>query len=209
MDPERRRHRAFDRQPIDGPERLARWREWLVTTRADGTSPGEPGSVRPPRPTSRLFDPRDGEPSPVLLFVGRFMEVKRVPLLVRAYARARERFERRAPLVIWGGFPGEWEGEHPHAVRRRGRRGGIFFVGWRGHTDLPEGSPCADVMVAPSLSEAFGQVLPRGDGRRRSGDRDGYRRTAVVRQHRTGARRTAGWSRPTTRSLSRTRSSRP
>ena len=52
----------------------------------------------------------------MLLFVGRFLDFKRVPLLVRAYAAARERFERRAPLVIWGGFPGEWEGEHPHTV---------------------------------------------------------------------------------------------
>ena len=57
----------------------------------------------------------------MLLFVGRFTEVKRIPLLIRAYARARERFERRAPLVIWGGFPGEWEGEHPHTVASSAR----------------------------------------------------------------------------------------
>ena len=49
----------------------------------------------------------------MLLYVGRFTEVKRVPLLIEAYARARERFARRAPLVLLGGFPGEWEGEHP------------------------------------------------------------------------------------------------
>jgi D-inositol-3-phosphate glycosyltransferase len=95
----------------------------------------------------------------VLLFVGRFTEVKRVPLLVRAYARARENFATPAPLVIWGGFTGEWEGEHPHAVAREVGEQGIFFVGWRGHTELPEGLACADVMVAPSAREGFGQML--------------------------------------------------
>ena len=49
----------------------------------------------------------------MLLYVGRFTEVKRIPLLIEAYERARPGFNRRAPLVIVGGFPGEWEGEHP------------------------------------------------------------------------------------------------
>jgi glycosyltransferase involved in cell wall biosynthesis len=93
------------------------------------------------------------------MFVGRFNEVKRVPLLIRAYARARERFQTRAPLVLWGGFTGEWEGEHPYAVAREVGPEGIFFVGWRGHTELPEGLTCADVMVAPSAREGFGQML--------------------------------------------------
>ena len=95
----------------------------------------------------------------MLLFVGRFTEVKQLPMLIRAYARARERFARPAPLVIWGGFPGEWEGEHPFSVARDVGTEGIFFVGWRGHTDLPDGLACADVMVAPSAREGFGQML--------------------------------------------------
>jgi glycosyltransferase involved in cell wall biosynthesis len=95
----------------------------------------------------------------VLLFIGRFTEVKRIPLLVRAYARARERFERRAPLVIWGGFPGEWEGEHPHTVVEREGIEDVFFVGWRGHSELGAGLACADVMVMPSIAESFGQVF--------------------------------------------------
>jgi glycosyltransferase involved in cell wall biosynthesis len=61
--------------------------------------------------------------------------------------------------VIWGGFPGEWEGEHPYSVAREVGPDGIFFVGWRGHTDLPDGLACADVMVAPSAREGFGQML--------------------------------------------------
>ena len=58
----------------------------------------------------------------MLLYVGRYTEVKRIPLLIRAHARARERFDRPAPLVLLGGFPGEWEGEHPLEVVRATRR---------------------------------------------------------------------------------------
>ena len=62
------------------------------------------------------------------------------------------------PLVIWGGYPGEWEGEHPHTVASSLGVDGVFFAGWRGHEDLPTGFNCADVFVAPSVDEPFGQV---------------------------------------------------
>jgi D-inositol-3-phosphate glycosyltransferase len=94
----------------------------------------------------------------VLLFVGRFLAFKRVPLLVRAYARARARLAVPAPLVIWGGAPGEWEGEHPHTAATRAGVEGVFFAGWRGHADLPLGLACADCFVAPSSDEPFGLV---------------------------------------------------
>ncbi|MBA3263161.1 MAG: glycosyltransferase family 4 protein [Thermoleophilaceae bacterium] len=150
----------FDRRPIEAAERLARWREWLVTDARGWAESGEPGSVRATEAELEAFtDHESGEPSPVLLFVGRFLDFKRVPLLVRAYARARPRFERRAPLVIWGGFPGEWEGEHPHTLARRLGVEDVFFAGWHGHTDLARGLPCAEVMVAPSHNEPFGQVF--------------------------------------------------
>ena len=99
-----------------------------------------------------------GESPPVLMYVGRFLGFKRVPLLVRAYARARERMHAPAPLVIWGGAPGEWEGEHPHTVAVREGVDGVFFAGWRGHDDLPLGLGCADCFVAPSTDEPFGLV---------------------------------------------------
>jgi glycosyltransferase involved in cell wall biosynthesis len=117
------------------------------------------GSVRYGADDLAVFaDPKTGEANPVLLYVGRFLAFKRVPLLVRAYQRARSRFERPAPLVIWGGYPGEWEGEHPVEVARSGGSEGIFFTGWRGHDELPEGLNAADVLVAPSVDEPFGQV---------------------------------------------------
>ena len=34
----------------------------------------------------------------------------------------------------------------------------MFFLGWRGHDDLPNGIACADLFVAPSVDEPFGQV---------------------------------------------------
>ena len=41
---------------------------------------------------------------------------------------------------------------------RSGGSEGVFFTGWRGHDDLPEGLNAADVLVAPSVDEPFGQV---------------------------------------------------
>jgi len=150
----------FQRFELSAEERLARWRTWLVEEPLGWREGGEPGSVGyTEAQLERFIDPETGGPAPVLLFVGRFTEVKRIPLLVRAYARARERFVRRAPLVIWGGFPGEWEGEHAHTVVEREGIEDVFFLGWRDHDELPSGLACSDVMVMPSIDESFGQVF--------------------------------------------------
>jgi glycosyltransferase involved in cell wall biosynthesis len=141
-------------------ERRTRWLEWLVRDpRGWDEASGRPGSVRysEAEVLDAFFD-ADGEPRPVLLFVGRFLGFKRVPLLVRAYARARARMSVPAPLVIWGGAPGEWEGEHPHTVARELGVDGVFFAGWRGHGDLPLGLASADCFVAASTAEPFGLV---------------------------------------------------
>jgi glycosyltransferase involved in cell wall biosynthesis len=150
----------FDRAAIDHTERRRRWHKWLVEEPLGWDESGKAGSIRYDESDMQWFDADDeGHHPPVLLFVGRFTEVKRVPLLLRAYANARERFAAPAPLVIWGGFTGEWEGDHPYSVAREVGTEGIFFVGWRGHTELPDGLACADVMVAPSAREGFGQML--------------------------------------------------
>jgi glycosyltransferase involved in cell wall biosynthesis len=150
----------FDRKDLSGEERLARWRQWLVESPQGWDASGRPGTVAYREEDLRWFGAGlDGDRPPVLLFVGRFTEVKQLPMLIRAYARARQQFERPAPLVVWGGFPGEWEGQHPADAAREAGEDGIFFVGWRGHTDLPDGLACADVMVAPSAREGFGQML--------------------------------------------------
>ncbi len=98
----------------------------------------------------------------MLLYVGRYTEVKRLPLLIEAYAQARPRFDRSAPLVLVGGFPGEWEGEHPlDAIRRTGARD-VYLAGWHDHEELPELLAASDVVVLPSVREQFGQVLVEG-----------------------------------------------
>jgi D-inositol-3-phosphate glycosyltransferase len=149
----------FERSDLTVEQRLARWRRWLVEDPHGWDESGEPGTIRYGEgDLTQFVEARTGEPLPVLLFVGRFLAMKRVPLLVRAYARARPRLAVRAPLVIWGGFPKEVEGEHPYAVARDEGAEGVFFVGWRGHDELPKGLACSDVFIAPSLNEPFGQV---------------------------------------------------
>jgi glycosyltransferase involved in cell wall biosynthesis len=150
----------FDRSETTPEERMARWRRWLVEEPLGWREGGSPGSVGYSDTDLEVFrDPVSGGTAPVLLFVGRFTEVKRIPLLVRAYALAREQFEQRAPLVIWGGFPGEWEGEHPHTVVEEEGIEDVFFLGWRDHDELPGGLACSDLMVMPSIDESFGQVF--------------------------------------------------
>jgi D-inositol-3-phosphate glycosyltransferase len=148
----------FDRRELSAGERRERWRRWLVEDARGWDESGEPGSIRYGEHDLDAFFASDGEPLPVLLYVGRFLEFKRVPLLVRAYARARPRLDVAAPLVIWGGFPGELDGEHPATVAREEGVEGVFFAGWRGHDDLPDGLACSDTLAAPSLDEPFGQV---------------------------------------------------
>jgi glycosyltransferase involved in cell wall biosynthesis len=95
----------------------------------------------------------------VLLYVGRFTEVKRIPLLIEAYERARPGFSRRAPLVIVGGFPNEFEGERPQdAIARTGAHD-VHLTGWHDHKELPEILNASDTLILPSVREQFGQVI--------------------------------------------------
>src|SRR5207244_6880580 len=71
-------------------------------------------------------------------------------------------FRKRAPLVLLGGFPGEWEGEHPvDAIEAAGARD-VFLAGWHPHDDLPDFLAASDVVILPSVREQFGQVLVEG-----------------------------------------------
>src|SRR4051812_10556399 len=138
-------------------DRAAHWREHLVE-HPRGWRPGEgEGSLRyREADIARLAD------GPVLLAVGRFTEVKRLPLLVRAFARAQAATKARAALVLLGGHPGEWEGEHPYdAVRASGARD-VFLAGWHEHDTLPDFLNAADATVLASVREQFGLVLVEG-----------------------------------------------
>ena len=139
-------------------ERISLCRRWLVTDPKGWKPGGKPGSIVYSDADLRLFRNTDGSLAPVLLFVGRFMTFKRIDVLLEAYEMFRATSEQIAPLVIWGGFPGEWEGEHPYEYVTRRGIDGVFFAGWRGHDDLPSALASADVFVAPSVDEPFGQV---------------------------------------------------
>jgi glycosyltransferase involved in cell wall biosynthesis len=148
-DPER-----FSRRDVD---RGAFWRT-MLSEEPHGWLPGqEPGSLRyPPELTASL-----GERT-VLVCVGRFTEVKRMGLVVRAWARARDRFERPAALVFVGGHDGEWEAEHPGVVAQELGLDDVFLAGWQEHERLPDVYSAADASVLASICEQFGLVLVEG-----------------------------------------------
>ena len=138
---------GFDRRPAGPEERLELWRRWLVEEPRGWDESGEAGSV--------AYHEADLEPfragGPVLLYVGRYTEVKRIPLLIRAHTRARERFRAPAPLVLLGGFPGEWE-----ALRVLG---GVLAEGAKkhGHSNIGEG--WYDVPAEDHIDHALDHIL--------------------------------------------------
>jgi glycosyltransferase involved in cell wall biosynthesis len=138
-------------------DRTALWRRLLVE-QPRGWRPGvAAGSVRY---TADQLSPFAS--GPVILYVGRFTDVKRVPLLIAAYQRAQASFAHPAPLTLVGGFPGEWEGEHPwETVQRLGARD-VFLAGWHTHDELPDIFAASDIIVLPSVREQFGQSLVEG-----------------------------------------------
>jgi glycosyltransferase involved in cell wall biosynthesis len=99
---------------------------------------------------------------PVLVAVGRFTEVKRLPLLIGAFERARRATGRPASLVLVGGYPGEWEGEHPYDTIRRTGAPDVFLAGWHDHDALAGFFAAADAVVLASVREQFGSVLVEG-----------------------------------------------
>ncbi len=96
---------------------------------------------------------------PVVLFVGRFTHVKRLPLLLESFAAAQDQTTAEATLVLVGGHPGEWEDEHPADAVDRLERDDILLAGWHDQAELPELLAAADLLVLPSARESFGQVI--------------------------------------------------
>ncbi len=107
----------FHPRPRPPGARRAVFRRALVDDPQGWTESEPPGAlVYDDADLDRLLGTDDD--ATVLLFVGRFLDFKRVPALVRAFAAARERFTGPGSLLVWGGHPGEWEGEHPVTVAR-------------------------------------------------------------------------------------------
>ncbi len=145
---------TFRPRPVD---RSAVWRRVLVEHPRGWCPGGEAGSVAY----------RDDELGPVadgtvVAYVGRFTAVKRLPRLIEAFAAANARTATAAGLVLVGGYPGEWEDEHPaETVARIGARD-VFLAGWYEQARLPELLCAADVVALASAHEQFGLVLVEG-----------------------------------------------
>jgi glycosyltransferase involved in cell wall biosynthesis len=139
-------------------QRLTQWKRWLVEDARGWRAGGAEGSISYESDDVAAFTDESGQPVPVVVFAGRFMRFKRVQLLIEAHHAMRSSTGRRSVLVIAGGFPGEWEDEHPYDTVRRVGAEDVFFVGWRDHDELAEILRCSDVFAAPSVDEPFGLV---------------------------------------------------
>jgi glycosyltransferase involved in cell wall biosynthesis len=95
----------------------------------------------------------------VFVYVGRFTAVKRLPVLIEAFAIARRRATEAASLVLIGGHPGEWEGEHPAKTIERLGVKDVHLAGWHTHEELPDLLNASDALVHASVAEQFGQAL--------------------------------------------------
>ena len=142
---------AFCPAPTD---RAATWRDLLLDTPRGWVADGAPGSWRAAAPAVDALA-RDV----TFLYVGRFTGVKRLPLLIEAFTRARRRLGGGISLVIVGGHPGEWEGEHPADAIERLGADAVLLAGWQDQRALPSLLRASDVVVLPSVNESFGQVL--------------------------------------------------
>lgn len=145
----------FDRRPLIQDERLTFWRRHLVERPLGWDKSERPGTIAYSR--SQLWLLRTA--GPIFLYAGRFTEVKRLPLLVRAHARALRQLRTPAPLVLVGGHPDEWEGEHPRTVACALGDDQVFLAGWWPHERLPGAMNAADVFVFPSVAESSGLAL--------------------------------------------------
>ena len=141
----------FKPRPID---RAEFWRRVLVD-HPQGWLPGAaPGSARyGAGDAARLAD------GVVIVYVGRFTAVKALDRLIAAFGRARQRFDVPAGLVLVGGHPGEWEGEHPFEAAARLGVPDVYLTGWYSQEDLPTFYAASDVMAIASRREQFGQVI--------------------------------------------------
>src|SRR5438067_4941183 len=129
----------FQPRPLTGEARLAFWRRWLVHDPQGWDEHGRPGSVAYQDDELAALGSET-----VLLYLGRFTAVKRLPLLIQAHQHAQAELGRDLPLVLGGGHPGEGEGERPPATIRRLDARNVFLAGWRHHEQLPEALNAGD-----------------------------------------------------------------
>lgn len=138
-------------------DRAAFWQRVLVDESRGWQPDQPPGSVRyDARQVQRLAG------GTVLVHVGRFTGVKRIDRLIAGFAEAKRQLREPTGLVLVGGHPGEWEGEHPAHIAARLGVEDVFLTGWHPHAALPDFFAASDAVVAATEREQFGQVLVEG-----------------------------------------------
>jgi glycosyltransferase involved in cell wall biosynthesis len=149
----------FHVRHLTARQKLAHLRTWLVDD-PRGWAPGRgPGTIRYTTADLQRLQLPDGHLRPLVLWIGRFQKVKRLDVLLHAFAEAARTLRPAPALLLWGGVPGECEGTHPLTLARRlGVENDVYLIGWRGHGELPLGLACADLMAAPAVGESFGMV---------------------------------------------------
>jgi glycosyltransferase involved in cell wall biosynthesis len=149
------RHRQYS-----ADEKIRRLRRLLIEAPRGWDESGIEGSIRYTEADLGNFMDRSGTLKPLLIYAGRFLAFKRVDLLLAAVSDLVRTGEMGQDfnLLICGGAPGEWEGEHPYTLAKRLSLTNVFFCGWLGHDELAQALNLADVFVAPSSNEPFGQV---------------------------------------------------
>lgn len=92
----------------------------------------------------------------IILFVGRLVPLKNIPLLIAAMAEVVKKNSDAVLLLVGAGAE---EGALRRLVAERGLQDKVFFEGEVTHAVLPAYYKAADVFALASHSEAFGKVL--------------------------------------------------
>ena len=125
-------------------------------------------------------------------YVGRFTAVKRLPLLIGAFAgRARARRPRRPRWCCSAATRASGRASIRARRSRAPASHDVFLAGWHDHDELPELLRAADVLVAGvACASSSAWCSSRGwrAGCRRS------RSTGTARRRSSGTARPAGWS---------------
>lgn len=94
-----------------------------------------------------------GEQDPVLLYVGRIAAEKNIPLAVQSWQNLRKQVpDLRMVLVGDGPLREELQNHHPE----------LIFAGMRTGEDLARHYASADILLFPSTTETFGNVVTEG-----------------------------------------------
>lgn len=136
--------------------------EFLATRTEEIIGRPIPHTAIPMGVATSLFQPREGAPqrlspdgAPTLLFVGKLVPKKGVPVLLDALHELR-RSRPSLRLLLIGGGP--LEGDVRAQIARLGLEAAVELRGWVKNDELPGFYAAADVVCIPSVQDAHGET---------------------------------------------------